>query len=164
MGLFSKVQWRTCCFCNLGQVNEDLERLLESLCTGSVDATSKLRSWTSSAIHGSSHLETICAFSGGHVSLHLPYRWEVVPMVYDVIEVLELERFPVISITSDGNSPNQQFYHICHLSNERPTYKTSNPFGGCHDIFVTHHIYWTPQGTALLIPILTPGHAYCGYV
>ena len=57
------------------------------------------------------------------------------PMVYDVIEALELEGFPVVSITSDGNSPNRRFYRICRLSKERPTYKTSNPFGGCRDIY-----------------------------
>ena len=40
------------------------------------------------------------------------------PMVFDVIEALEVQGFSVVSITSDGNSPNRRFYHICGLSDE----------------------------------------------
>ena len=36
---------------------------------------------------------------------------------------------PVVSITSDGNSPNRKFYRICGLDPALPlTYKTTNPF------------------------------------
>lgn len=121
-------------FCNLGQVNEDLERLSESLCTDSVHATPKLA-------------DHVLQFMVRHIlkpSTFFPVAMfpctslsgeKLYPMVYDVVEALELEGFPVVSITSDGNSPNRRFYRICRLSKERPTHKTSNPFGGCRDIY-----------------------------
>ena len=47
------------------------------------------------------------------------------PLVFKVIEALKLHGFPVVSITSDGNSPNHKFYRMCGHSSP-PTCKTPN--------------------------------------
>ncbi len=35
------------------------------------------------------------------------------PVVWDTVEALELNGIHVVSITSDGASPNRKFYHMC---------------------------------------------------
>ena len=51
------------------------------------------------------------------------------PLVFEVVEALELHGFPVVSINSDGNSPNHKFYRMCGgLNSSPPTYKTPNPY------------------------------------
>ena len=121
-------------YCSLGYVNDDLERLTQSLNSGSVSTVPKLA-------------DQVLVFMIRHVfkpSAFFPVAMypssclsgeRLYPMVFDVIEYLEVQGFPVVSITSDGNSPNRRFYRICGLSDERPTYKTSNPFADGRDIY-----------------------------
>ena len=48
------------------------------------------------------------------------------PVVWEVIETLEINFLPVISVTSDGASPNRRFYKLC--KDRGIDYKTRNPF------------------------------------
>ena len=145
--VFQKYTGELVGFCNFGQVNEDLERLSESLCTDSVHATPKLA-------------DHVLQFMVRHIlkpSTFFPVAMfpctslsgeKLYPMVYDVIEALELEGFTVVSITSDGNSPNRRFYRICHLSKERPNTQNIKPIWwlSWHLLFfVTLHICLKPQ-------------------
>ena len=57
------------------------------------------------------------------------------PLVFEVIEALELHGFPIVSITSDGNSPNRKFYRMCGIDVPSPAYKTPNPFANNRHIY-----------------------------
>ena len=95
-------------YCSLGEVNDNLERLIESLNNGSVSTTPKLS-------------DQVLAFTIRHIFKPSPFSpmamypssclsgERLYPMVFDVIEALEVQGFPVVSITSDGNSPNRRF-------------------------------------------------------
>lgn len=121
-------------FCSPGEANNDLERLTESLTSGSKGATPQLAS-------------QVLVFMVRHIfkpSMFFPVAMNpsnclsgerLYPLVFDVTEALELQGFPVVSITSDGNSPNRRFYRICGLSDEQPTYKTINPFANDRNIY-----------------------------
>ena len=52
---------------------------------------------------------------------------KIFPLLWDVIEALELYDIPVVSHTSDGAKPNHRFYRICQYK-KQTQYKTPNPF------------------------------------
>ena len=52
----------------------------------------------------------------------------IFPLVWEVIEALEMYCIPVTSLTSDGAKPNLRFYRMCQKSRRVVPYKTSNPF------------------------------------
>lgn len=118
-------------YCSLGDVSDDLEKLTES---GSACAAPKLANqvlvFMIRHIFKPSTFFPVAMYPSNCLSGEKLY-----PMVFDVIEAVELHGFPVVSITSDGNSPNRRFYRICGLHDESPTYKTSNPFAECRDIY-----------------------------
>ena len=68
-----------------------------------------------------------------HFSPHNTHAGEkIFPLVWEVIEPLELFEIPVVSLTSDGAKPNLRFYRLCQQKpkGERSgvPYKTSNPY------------------------------------
>ena len=117
-------------FCNLGQVNHDLEKLSDYLTT--TDATKSNEVPTLS--------DQMLVFMIGPIfkpSFSFPVAMypstnltgeKLYPIVFEVVEALELHGIPVVSLTSDGNSPNRRFYRLCQLTSETPVYKTKNPF------------------------------------
>ena len=46
--------------------------------------------------------------------------------VWEVVEALEFSGLPVLSLTSDGASPNRRSYRLCSIKDK--THKTRNPF------------------------------------
>ena len=113
-------------FTNLGEANENLERLVENL-NGGTSISDRLA-------------EEVLVFMLRHISKPSTYfpvamypsaclsGEKLYPVVFEVVEALELHGFPIISITSDGNSPNRKFYRMCSLDTPPPTYKTPNPY------------------------------------
>ncbi len=119
-------------YCNFGQVNDDLERLNESLNSESVTGAPKLAN-------------QVLVFMVWHifkpsVSFHVAMYPSISlsgerPLIFDVVEALQLQGFPVVSLTCNGNSPNCRFYRICGLSTEHPVYKTPNPFANDREVY-----------------------------
>ena len=38
---------------------------------------------------------------------------QLFPIVWEVIEALELNKFPIFAVVADGASPNRQFFKLC---------------------------------------------------
>ena len=55
---------------------------------------------------------------------------KIYPLVWEVVESLELFDIAVVSLTSDGAKPNRRFYSLCRMKedNSQVPYKTSNPY------------------------------------
>ena len=129
--LFRKHTGELLGFSNLGEANENLQNLVETLNSKS---TTK------------SMAEEVLVFMLRHISkpsTSFPVAMypsvalsgeKLYPLVFEVIETLELHGFPIVSITSDGNSPNRKFYRICGLDTT-PAYKTPNPYAKNRDIY-----------------------------
>ena len=111
-------------FSNLGEANENLQKLVQTL---NGNTTTK------------NMAEEVLVFMLRHISepsTSFPVAMypsvalsgeKFYPLVFEVTEASELHGFPIVSITSDGNSPNRKFYRICGLDTT-PAYKTPNPY------------------------------------
>jgi len=80
------------------------------------------------------------------------------PVVWDVIQSLELYDIQVVSLSSDGAKPNRRFYGLCQEEPSTILYKTTNPYSAnplhaCSDLFcfVTPLIFSKQQGIASAI-------------
>ena len=150
-------------FCNLGKVNDDLERLFESLIRESINTMPPLANQV--LVFMIRHIfKPLVFFPVAMYPSNSLSGENLYPMVFDVTEALELQGFPVVSITSDGNSPNQRFYNICGLSDEQLAYKTSNPFADNRTSSVILHIYSKQLEIVSQIHTHTPRLGSCGYV
>ena len=121
-------------FCNLGQVNHDLEKLSDYLSdttpANEVPTLSdQMLVFMVRPIFKPSFSFPVAMYPSTNLTGERLY-----PIVFEVIEALELHSIPVVSLTSDGNSPNRRLYRLCQLNTEKPTYKTKNPFAD-RDIF-----------------------------
>lgn len=52
---------------------------------------------------------------------------QIFPVVWEVVEALEMYRIPVVSVTSDGAKPNTRMCQQTRLAMKLP-YKTANPY------------------------------------
>ena len=59
---------------------------------------------------------------------------KIFPLVWEVIEALELYGIPVVSLTSDGAKPNRRFYRTCQYKKKTQN-KTPNPFRVEQEVF-----------------------------
>ena len=113
-------------FCNLGGVNQDLERLFDSL-TAQQDLTPALAEqmlvFMVRPIFKPSFSFPVAMYPSTALKGEKLY-----PVVWEVIEALELHGIQQDSLTSDGNSPNRRFYSLCGLTDDKPIYKTKNPY------------------------------------
>ena len=111
-------------FANLGEANENLELLIETH-----DSTTSKRLAEEVLVFMLRHISKpsmsfpVAMYPSASVSGEKLY-----PVVFEVVEALELHGLSVVSITSDGNSPNHKFYRMCGLDSSSPTYKTPNPY------------------------------------
>ena len=109
-------------FANLGEANENLEMLIDTH-----DSSTSKRLAEKVLVFMVRHISKpfmpfpVAMYSSASVSGAKLY-----PVVFEVVEALELHGFSVVSITSDGNSPNCKFYQMCGLDNSSPTYRTPN--------------------------------------
>ena len=63
------------------------------------------------------------------------------PVVWDVVQSLELYDIQVVSLSSDGAKPNRRFYGLCQEKPSTILYKTTNqysanPLHACSDLFL----------------------------
>ena len=64
-----------------------------------------------------------------------PVAEKMFPLVWSVVEALELYDIPAISLTSDGAKPNRRFFHLCQEEKTAVPYKTANPYKKKTDLF-----------------------------
>lgn len=58
----------------------------------------------------------------------IPPVAEMFPLVWSVVEALELYDIPTVSLTNDGAKPNRRFFHLCQAEKTAVPYKTDNPY------------------------------------
>jgi len=65
----------------------------------------------------------------------IPPVAEMFPLVWSVVEALELYDIPAVSLTNDGAKPNRRFFHLCQVEKTAVPYKTDNPYKKKTDLF-----------------------------
>ena len=132
--LFKKDTGEMVGYTNLGEANENLQELAEAL-SGEIDAKKKVAEevlvFMLMDISKPSIFFPVAMYPSACLSGEKLYL-----LVFEVVEALELHGFPVVSITSDGNSPNRKFYRMCGVEKSTTlVYKTPNPYALNRDIF-----------------------------
>ena len=128
--VFKKLTGELVGFVNLGDVNHDLQKMVDGLSSDqSAPPTPQLAKqmfvfmmrsiFQPNQFHPVAHYPTL----GAHGE-------EIFPLAWDVIQKLETHGFKVRCITSDGASPNRKFYHMHRLpgSTDTPIFSTPNPY------------------------------------
>ena len=107
-------------FCDLGTVNQQMEELSAANNTEcSQHPSLKL------AKQMLTFRPSLSFMVASYASLGLSGEKLYAP-VWEVVEALEFNGLPVLSLTSDGASPNRRFYGLCSV--EDKTHMTRNPF------------------------------------
>jgi len=57
------------------------------------------------------------------------------PLVWSVVEALQLYDSPGVSLTNDGAKPNRRFFHLFQEEKTVVPYKTDNPYKKKTDFF-----------------------------
>lgn len=137
---FSKSSGKLIGFCDLSNINTEIESLSACL-SGESDQPPKLAShmlvFMVRPVFQSSLCFTIAMYPSGSITGDKLY-----PIVWEVIESLEMNLLPVISVTSDGASSNRRFYKLC--KDGGANHKTRNPFDP------NRHIYFFCDAPHLL--------------
>ena len=122
---FSKSSGKLVGFCDLGSVNSELNEMALFITGEKYKSTPEL----------ASHMLVFMARPVFKPSLSFAIAMyptscitgeKLFPVVWEVIETLEINFLPVIAVTSDGASPNRRFYKLC--KDRGIDYKTRNPF------------------------------------
>jgi len=131
--LFKKNTGELVGYANLGDANENLQELVEVLNGKKVTQKKIAEEILVFMLRDISRPSTsfpVAMYPSVSLSGEKLY-----PLVFEVVEALELHGFSIVSITSDGNSPNRKFYRICGIDNVKPVYKTPNPYASGHNIY-----------------------------
>ena len=112
-------------FCDLGTVNQEFEELATAGECSNLNPTPKLAEHMLTFMIRSIFRPSLSFMIASYASLCLSGEKLYAP-VWEVVEALEFSGLPVVSLTSDGASPNRRFYKLCNIQNK--TYKTRNPF------------------------------------
>ena len=111
-------------FCDLSTVNQELEELAAANeCNR--NPTPKLAEQMLTFMIRPIFRPSLSFMVASYASLCLTGEKLYAP-VWEVVEALEFSGLPVVSLTSDGASPNRRFYKLCN--NQNKTHKTRNPF------------------------------------
>ena len=142
--MFRKSTGRLIGFCDLVQANRDIDHLFSSPSEGSAgDQTPQLAknmlAFMIRPIFCPSLVFMIAAFPTVQLT-----GYKLFPLVWNVIESLELSDLPVIAVTADGASHNQHFFHLCCFQDDGTKspipFVTRNPFAEQDAyFFVTPH-------------------------
>ena len=97
-------------FANLGEANEDLEILIGTHDSSTSKTLPEVVVFMVRHISKPSMSFPVAMYSSASVSGAKLY-----PVVFEVVEALELHGFSVVSISSDGNSPNCKFVALIVL-------------------------------------------------
>lgn len=121
---FSKSSGKLIGFCDLSNVNAEIDNLSSHL-SNECDQPAKLAShmlvFMVRPVFQPSLCFTIAMYPSSNITGDKLY-----PIVWEVIESLEMNLLPVISVTSDGASSNRRFYKLC--LDGGASHKTRNPF------------------------------------
>lgn len=132
--VFNKVSGRMAGFVDLGKINSELDALLYSLETSTDIKSDKLAGsmlvLMVRLLRRPSFTFPIAQFPTASLSGHKLY-----PIVWDVVEAMELNGFKVMTICCDGLSANRRFFHIGKDVSLKIPYKTTNPFDRIRSIF-----------------------------
>ena len=109
-------------FCDLSTVNQDLDELAADV---ESNATPKLAEQMLTFMIRPIFRPSLSFMVASYASLCLSGEKLYAP-VWEVIEALEFSGLPVVSLTSDGASPNRRFYKLCKITDK--THKTRNPY------------------------------------
>lgn len=126
--VFSKSTGELVGFSDLGTVNSDLEKL-RSVLTSNQPMKTKgeiadhMLAFMVRPAFKPSLSFTVASYPCSDLTGHKLY-----PTVWEVVESLELNGLPVVSVTSDGASQNRHFYKLCRSADLDLPYKTTNPF------------------------------------
>lgn len=123
--VFSKSSGKLVGFCDLGTVNSELEEMATLASGRRTSDTQELASHMLTFVMRSVFKPSLSFMVAMYPSAYVTGE-KLFPVIWEVIETLELNLLPVISITSDGASHNRRFYKLCSL--DGINYKTKNPF------------------------------------
>ena len=127
--VFRKITGRLIGFCNLGQINRDIDDLLSQRNQGSAtDRTPQLAknmlAFMIRPIFRPSLPFMVAAFPTIGCKLN--------PIVWNVVESLELSDLAVVAVTADGASHNRYFFRLCCFKEDGTRsaipFCTRNPF------------------------------------
>ena len=105
-------------FCDLGTVNQELEAMAT---TRSPKLAEQMLVFMVRPIFKPSLTFMIASYASTNLSGEKLY----VP-VWEIVEALEYNKMPVLSLTSDGAAPNRCLYKLCRIKED--THKTPNPY------------------------------------
>ena len=130
--VFSKSSGKLIGFCDLSNVNTEIDDLSYCLSGECTNQPAKLAShmlvFMVRPVCKPSLCFTIAMYPSSNITGNKLY-----PIVWEVIESLEMNLLPVISVTSDGASSNRRFYKLC--KDGGANHKTRNPFDPNRHIF-----------------------------
>ena len=123
---FSKSSGKLVGFSDLGTINSEMDDLCSYLSgdqhvSRSAELASHMLVFMVRPLFRPSWCFTVATYSSSNITGDRLY-----PIVWKVIETLELNFLPIVSVTSDGASPNRRFYKLRKVGGI--SHKTRNPF------------------------------------
>ena len=153
-------------FIDLGDVNRDMEQLLDLDDNSSRLADQALVFMARSVFKPSLAVPVAHYFSSNlrgmslsssktiiwlHVCMIPPVAEMLFPLVWSVVEALELYDIPAVSLTNDGAKPNRRYFHLC-LEEKTETIRTRRK--QISSSSVTHPTSRKQHATVFQIPLL----------
>ena len=110
-------------FSNLGEVNRDIEHIISRMNdnTPHTPPLAKMLAFMIRPVQRPSLGFIVATFPTSDSGSQL------FPVIWEVIEALELSSFPIFAVVADGASPNRQFFKLCSKKGKgNVPYKTKN--------------------------------------
>ena len=85
-------------------------------------------------MHGSTDLSVF-------ITMSLFTGEKLYPVVWEVIQSLELYGIEVISLTSDGAKTNRRFYSLCQQESTDTPFKTTNPYSSANPLHGSSNLF-----------------------
>ena len=131
--VFNKNSGELVGFSNLGEVNQDIDKIISRIeddTPYTPPLAKKMLAFMIRPVHKPSLAFIVAAFPTTNIS-----GSQLFPVVWEVIEALELNRSPFFAVVVDGASPNRQFFKLCCKKGKgNIPYKTKNPYAN-QDIY-----------------------------
>ena len=125
--VFRKSTGRLVGFCDLGEANHEIDQLFSSPGNQAPQLAKNMLAFMIRPIFRPSLAFMVAAFP----TLQLT-GYKLFPMVWNVIESLELSDLPVVAVTADGASHNRHFFRLCCFGGDGTKspipFVTKNPF------------------------------------
>ena len=110
--VFSKSSGELVGFSDLGSVNRDIENLLSKNSADSPHTLASLAKKMLVFMIRPVFKPSLSFPVAAYPTVDLTGS-QLFPVIWEVIEALELDNFPVVAVTADGASPNRNFFRIC---------------------------------------------------